>query len=827
MALPHRAFRAPIILHPTTRAVRAALVLVLGMGGAALAAAPPPARAADAAPASARDYRIAAGDLSTTLFTYAIASGVNISTQSTPLAGLRSKGVQGRYTVRQGLQALLEGSGLEAVESGNGDYVVRKALEASDAATMPAVTISAEADRNTEGTGAYTTKSMSTATGLTLSQRQTPQSVSVIARQQMDDFHLTTLQDVALATPGIYTKQPGVTDQETSYYARGFALTHVNVDGLPLDVTGFNQRNVSADMIMYDRVEVVRGATGLMEGAGAPSGSINLVRKRPTATPLFNGSLALGSWKDRQLTLDASAGLNESGSLRGRVAGSWRDSDSFIDVVNNKNGTLYGIIEADLGPDTVLGMGFSRQTSRTDGVSVGLPTFADGRHMNLPRSTFLNNADSFQDRDNDVLFADLEQRLGGGWKARLAVTHIDAKSSTRNTTNSRIDGQDYLLQQSETGWKYSTGQVVADVRVSGPVTWFGRQHEVIIGASYRDDDSDAAQSWEGAGTRTIDIRNWNPRAYPMQAGLLEPYNWGRKTREKGLYAAGNFSLADPLHLVMGARLGWYTQDVTGWYETQYAWKRSLDESAKLTPYLGLVYDLDKHHSVYVSGTQIFEPQSSMDVSGNTLPPLSGTNYEVGVKGDYFGGALNTSAALFRIRQRNREMADEQNCPTGGAIYCARAAGEVKSEGVDLQLSGSPLPGWQVAGGYTYVMAKYTKDDIAANVGQRIATDEPKQLFKLSTTYQPGGSLAPWSVGASVQAQDRMYRRETGFYTSQGAYVVAGLTAGYRISDRLQLRLNIDNVFDRHYYQALGYSWAGGLARYGAPRSALLTLSYRM
>ena len=450
MALPHRATGATIILHPTTRAVRAALVLFLGVGAAALTLAPQQARAADTAQLAARDYRIAAGDLQTALSHYAIASGANISTQATPLTGLRSKGVQGRYTVHQGLHALLDGSGLEAIDSGNGNYVVRKAADVN-LATMPAVTISAEADRNTEGTGSYTTKNMRTATGLTLSQRQTPQSVSVIARQQMDDFHLTTLQDVALATPGIYTKQPGVTDQETSYYARGFALTHVNVDGLPLDVTGFNQRNVSADMIMYDRVEVVRGATGLMEGAGAPSGSINLVRKRPTATPLLNGSVALGSWNDKQVTLDASSALNESGSLRGRVAGSWRDSDSYIDVVNNRNGTLYGIVEADLGPDTVLGMGFSRQASRTDGVSVGLPTFADGRHMNLPRSTFLNNADSFQGRDNDVLFADLEHQLAGGWKVRLAATHVDARSSTRNTTNSRIDGQTYLLQQSETG----------------------------------------------------------------------------------------------------------------------------------------------------------------------------------------------------------------------------------------------------------------------------------------------------------------------------------------------------------------------------------------
>ncbi|MDZ5636313.1 TonB-dependent siderophore receptor [Janthinobacterium sp. GMG1] len=286
-------------------------------------------------------------------------------------------------------------------------------------------------------------------------------------------------------------------------------------------------------------------------------------------------------------------------------------------------------------------------------------------------------------------------------------------------------------------------------------------------------------------------------------------------------------MADPLRLVLGGRFGWYAQDVTGWYASNPTWRRSLTENAKFTPYAGLVYDLDQHHSMYASGTQIFQPQSVLDVKGNTLPPLSGTNLEVGVKGEYFGGRLNASGALFRIRQNNRAMTDEVNCPTGGPIYCARAAGQVQSEGVDLQLSGSPLPGWQISGGYTYVLAKYTKDSVAANVGQRIATDEPKQLFKLYTNVQLNGSLAPWNVGASVYAQDKIYRRDTAYLTRQGGYAIVGLTAGYRINEQLQLRVNIDNVLDRRYYQALGYSWSGGLERYGAPRSVLVSLNYKM
>ncbi|WP_233516076.1 TonB-dependent siderophore receptor [Janthinobacterium sp. BJB426] len=817
-------------LHPTTGAVRAALVLLLAVGTAG-ATLPQTALAAEASPAaSQRDYSIPAGNLRGALASFAIAAGVNLSTQGVALDGLVTPGLQGRHGVSAGLQKLLQGSGLEVLDNGNGNYLLRK-INTSTAdgglTSMPAVVVSAEADRATEGTGLYTARNMSTATGLNLSQRHTPQTVSVISRQQMEDFDLTTLQDVARATPGLYGKTQGVSDQETRYFARGFALSHVNVDGLPLDVTDFNERNVSADMLMYDRVEVVRGATGLMEGAGAPSGSINMVRKRPTATPLLDASIHLGSWKDRQLTVDASNALNDSGSVRGRVAASLRDSDSFVDVVNNKNSTVYAIVEADLTPSTTAGIGFSRQHSRTGGVFVGLPTLPDGRHMDLPRSTFLNNADSFQKRDNNVVFADLETKLEKGWRSRFAITHIDASSDTRNTTNSRVAGETYLLEQSETGWKYSTEQVVADWRLSGPVTWFGRQHDVIVGASYRHDDSDAAQSWEGAQTRVIDIRHWNPRAYRMNGAPFEPYNWGRKTDEKGLYAAGNFSLADPLRLVLGGRFGWYAQDVTGWYATNPTWRRSLTENAKFTPYAGLVYDLDQHHSVYASGTQIFQPQSVLDVKGNTLPPLSGTNLEVGVKGEYFGGRLNASGALFRIRQNNRAMTDEVNCPTGGPIYCARAAGQVQSEGVDLQLSGSPLPGWQISGGYTYVLAKYTKDSVAANVGQRIATDEPKQLFKLYTNVQLSGSLAQWNLGASVYAQDRIDRRDKAYLTQQGAYAIVGLTAGYRINEQLQLRVNIDNVLDRRYYQALGYSWSGGLERYGAPRSVLVSLNYKM
>ena len=791
------------------------------------------ADAAASAAAGAREFSIPAGPLDAALDRFARTAGVNLSYDDALVAGVQTRGLRGAHSPQAALQLLLAGSGLDALAQAGGGFSLRKAAVAAApqaTAVLQTVTVTADADRGgmTEGSRSYTSGSMSTAAGLALSQRQTPQSVSVVTRQQMDDFKLTTLQDIVKVTPGLYAKNPAVTDSESTFYARGFALEQVNVDGLALDATGFNSRNVSADLLMYDRVEVVRGPAGLMQGAGAPSGSVNLIRKRPTAQPLLNATLGLGSWNNRQLTLDASRALNASGSVRGRVAAGWRAGDSFVDVTDTANTSLYGIVEADLTPDTTLGVGAYRQRTRTDGVFGGLPTLPDGGHMHLPRGTFLGVADSYQNRDNDGVFADLEQRLRDGWSLKLGVTRVEASSDSRYTNNARIPGSTTQLRQTETGWRYGTEQTVADVRARGPVQWFGRQHELVVGASYRDDDSTAIQTWGGGTPRTVDIANWNPHATTWTGSVpAVDYQWGRRTREKGLYASGNFSLADPLHLIVGGRLGWYAQDVTGWYSTPAIWRRSLDESARFVPYAGLVYDLDARHSVYASITESYQPQSAVDVQGNTLDPLTGTNYELGVKGEYFDGRLNASAAVFRMKQRNRAMRDDANCPTSGSVSCSRAAGEVQSEGVELQLSGQLQPGWQVSAGYTYVRAKYTKDSIAANIGQRISTDEPQHLLKFYTSYRLQGAYARWSLNGSVHAQGKIYRSETNYLTAQGGYAVVGLGVGYQLNPQLHLQASVDNALDRRYYQDLGYTWSGGLARYGAPRSISMTLSYKL
>lgn len=791
-------------------------------------------------------YNIAAGTLNQVLNQFAAQSGVAIAMDGKQLSGFKSNGLKGSYSIEQGFAIILTNTHIQAQKTANGYILVEKSAPIQprdmgqlntidvaanvngrravnsdqDAVQLPVITVLAE-DENT-----YTVKNSSSATGLNLSIKETPQSVSVITRKQMDDFNVQNLQDIIKVTPGLYGKNGGISSIEVTPFARGFSFGHINVDGIPLDITGFNQRNVAVDTAMYEQVEVVRGATGLLEGAGAPSGTINLIRKRPTSQPLLDLTASYGSWNNQQISVDASQTLNAQGSIRGRVVGAWQDSDSFVDVTNTKNGTFYGIVEADLSDQTKIGLGGSIQRTRTNGVFRGLPTFADGHHMNLSRSSYFDTPDSYQDRDNDTVFADIEHQLKNNWTVKASVTHIKGDNDAKYTLNERIADNENTFNQSESGWAYGTEQSIFDVRLNGDFQLFNRQHEFLIGSNYRKDDSTSRQTWGGGG-RIIDINNYNPYAYRLIGEpTTAPLSWGRNTEEYGLFAAVNLQLLEPLHAVLGGRFGWYQQDTTGWYTGTPTWKRSLDESAEFIPYLGLVYDINQNHSIYGSVTEIFEPQSSIDVNGNTLDPLTGTNYELGIKGEYFDGALNSSLAIFRIKQRNRAMRDEANCPSSGSISCSRAAGEVQSDGVDLQLTGALTTNWQIAFGYTYVQAEYTKDTIASNIGQRINTDEPQHLLKIYTNYQLPAPYDKVNLGAALYGQSKMYRSESGYYTTQDKYATVDLSGGYKFNEHLSLQLNLNNLFDKKYYNELGYSWAGYSEIYGAPRNVLATLKYK-
>lgn len=772
-------------------------------------------------------YNITAAGLADVLSQIAVASGQNIVAEPKLIEGKRGNVVRGHYTPRQAIEQALVGTGLQVVANEAGGFVIRASAQLNSAVqenALPEVAVKSTAlsDGTTEGSGSYTTQAMSTATRLALSLRETPQAVTVITRQRMDDQGMLNLTDAVRGTPGIFLSNSDGQGRPL-FMARGFGISNVMHDGSLMPWSSFIPSSQS-NLAMYDRVEVVRGATGLMQGAGNPSAAVNLIRKRPTKE--FKGSVTAyaGSWDNYGSIFDAGGPLNELGSLRGRVVASIQDSGSFRDGQRYDNHMFYAVGEADLTEKTTLTVGVSSQKDKTNGAWWGgLPVDKSGSHLNLKRSTSLASSWEYLDQEVNSVFAILEHQLSENWKLKGNATNLWASidglgSYMWSDTSSTPVNRQFMTWRGQQDNKASS----YDLMVSGNVDWFGRKHELAIGTNRNQYDSSTS--------------NYN---YPYIGNFVDVYHWSRnslakptltyrdtghnRTRQDAVYATSRFNLADQLKMILGARVDWYSYD-------DY---RNAAEDYKVTHnvtrYAGLIYDVNDQHSVYASFTDIFMPQSDRARNGSILQPIDGKNYEIGLKGEYFEGALNASIALFQIDQNNRArpVLNVSECQVGTS--CSEASGKVRSRGVDMELQGAIKPNWQVGAGYTYTNTEYIKD-ASYEKGDRFDTRLPEHMFKLTTMYHFLGDLEQWRLGANLYQQSRIYKlaAEAGSDANieQKAYAVLDVILGYKVNQKLDLQLNINNLLDKHYYRSIanGVEW-GPTDVYGEPRSARITARY--
>lgn len=792
------------------------IALSVSLGVATLAQAAPVALSQPAQP------------LADALQSFARASGLQVNYDPAALVGKRAPALAGRMEPDVALQRLLAGSDLAASVSGSVATVAPVATQAAaGSVTLDATTISADdgsltGRTTTEGTRSYTTGAMSTSTGLPLSIRETPQSVSVITRQRMEDQGMTDLNDVVRYAPGVTLRKFGGDRQE--FLSRGFRIDNVMYDGLPTTAGTFTLDSLSsADLSIYDRVEVVRGATGLMTGAGDPSATLNLVRKRPTAFPQVSVTTSAGSWDRYRTEVDASNKLNEAGTLRGRAVAAYEDGNSFQDVRERKRQTFYGVLEADLSDATTWTIGASKQREDKTSDWGSLPSGPNGENLHLSRSTFLSGDWAYWDQDNYTLFSDITHTFDNGWKAKLAAQQVWANSDTYSNylTSTAADFSYSSVSDFGTAsgaYRTDSDQLNIDASVSGPFQLMGREHELMAGISRRQDKFYQRGGYSGA--TPVDIYNFRPSSIPKPAkDTLTPYASKNTTTEEAIYAAARFNPIDPLHVIVGGRVSWYD------FDNLYS-DNDYKATREVTPYAGIIYDLNDTYSVYASYTEIFKPQSEQNSGGSVLEPMTGKSYEIGLKGAYFDGALNASVALFDTIQENRAYLPANQatfCPGYPAQSCYSAAGEVRSRGIDAEISGQLTPNWQASAAYTLVLSQYTKD--VTYEDRRFAPEQPKHLFKAATSYQLTGSLSNWRIGGDLQAQSETFQRVGTGEAKQDSYALVGLMAGYRFNEHWDGRVNFNNIFDEKYWQ--GIPTGTGSGTYGDPRNVMLSLKWTL
>ncbi|WAJ37589.1 TonB-dependent siderophore receptor [Pseudomonas sp. GOM7] len=648
----------------------------------------------------------------------------------------------------------------------------------------------------------YRSKSSSAATKLDLTPRQTPQAVSTLTEAQLRDFQLTSVNEALKAVPGVQVQE--VETDRTYYTARGFDITNFQYDGISVP---FVYGNVEGDLdtAMYERVEVVRGANGLISGTGNPSATVNFVRKRPTAIPQARVDLTAGSWDKRRIDTDVAGALNDAGTVRGRLVYANENKHSYLDRYSREKNVFHGVLDFDLDADTVFTLGHTLQTSDANSPMWGaLPlNYSDGSKTHYSRSTSTSADWAYWDVKENRSFAELAHSFANDWQAKAVLTRVEKKGDGSlfymAGTPNRETGLGLTSYPSE--YKDENKQLIVDLQASGPFSLAGREHQASLGASWsRSELNDISYYDSTTGSALPPLDDWNGH-------IDRPLN-DRPTRGsdftdrmKSVYGAARWSLTDDLSLITGTRV----VDVSSSGES-YGAAKSLKNSGKVVPYAGVVYDLNEQYSLYASYTEIFSPQTKTDISGSRLAPLEGVNYEVGIKGELFDDQVNVALAVFRTEQDN--FANQAGTIGGRAYY--NAVEGLTSEGYELEFSGEPVDGLQLSAGYTFV-------DITNADGSHAVTYSPKHMVKAAATYRVPG-LEKLKVGGAMRWQSDIRNG----IAEQDAYGVVDLMASYDIDRNWSLSANLNNLTNEKYLTSLYWTQA----YYGAPRNVSATLTWK-
>ena len=754
---------------------------------------------------------IAAQPLSGALNELSAATGMAIGFSPAFVAGKTGQAVNGNLTVMQAVDQLLRGTGLVAVREGDGIVLKLAPPRSRDSATeMAPVTVSAQVERDgtTEGTGSYTTNRMRTATKLDLSIRETPQSVTVITSQMIEDRRIDDFDTLMRNVTGVRVDK-GVQDARAGYSLRGFEVDYYQMDGIPIFGNWYVISNFNLDK--FDRIEIVKGANGLTTGAGGPGAAINMVRKHANSKE-FTGTIdaSVGNWNTYKIKADVSTPLNEDGSVRGRLVASRKETDTFKERVHNKTDLLYGVIDADITSRTTISAGASYEIEDLNGDSNNLPAFyTDGTRTRFARSKNYTPDWASWDTERMSYFVGGKHRFLNEASLNATYTHNNVRTKDRLygylgiwSTGLRRDGSGLTYEDAHMPQTIKEDNM--DVYASIPFRLADKDHEVIAGLQFN--RQKISQKKYGENTYNIsDFLNQNGSELAY-AGDNLPGPWlDEYTRQTALYLTGRVSLHERVKLIAGARLTSWKYDSTfqGDPDQKY------DVKNKVTPFAGIVFDLDKHHSAYASYTNIFKPQDYKDINERLLAPLVGNNHEVGIKGEYFDRRLNTALSLFRIEQDNAPVRTDVRRSNGAFAY--RAAKGVVSQGVELEIAGRITPHWDVSLGVTHFDAEEAS-------GIKYNTRAARNNLNLFTKY----SFDKFGFGVGVNWKSRGYVGSGTGVVSQNAYAIVDVMASYEISKQFFLQLNVNNVFDKTYYSgytSLEYA-------YGEPINGMVSLRYK-
>ncbi|WP_231659115.1 MULTISPECIES: TonB-dependent siderophore receptor [Pseudoalteromonas] len=690
----------------------------------------------------------------------------------------------------------------------------------------------------------YSESANKAALKMILSQRETPQAVTVITNQMMQDWQTINIDEILEHATGFYARRSSSLDRPR-FSVRGGNVNLIQVDGVQ-QFPGGRRPNVNGDSAAYERVEIVRGANGLLTGAGDPTATVNLVRKRATNTD-FQASVGLsaGSWDNYRGEIDISGSLVEDGTIRARFVAAHYDKNSYIERYGQQKTSIYTTLEADLTDYTLLRLGVEYTDTASKGAinSHSQPyLFADGSRYNGKRSdTGMTAKWSGWPLEEHTYFIGLDHAFENDWQLNAIATYNTIEMQGGKLFFVYPEGYINPDGSSDLGFGYSAvisssedKQTTFDVSLQGPVELFNRTHEMIF--SYNQFSRDRTSFGKQADQTSISLEGLNfhdwtgdvPH-YPFKDLAKQSVNI---TKSNGGFAAIRINPHDRVKVILGARISnWdYRNDrfnpSTGEFQGIRYQENVTDE---LTPYAGLIIDISQQYSIYTSYTEAFRPQAYFDANDKMLDPSTGESYEIGIKGELLKDTLNVSAAIYEniengLAELDPNYSEKYLTPNGNRPYIQRGEGDT-TKGFEVEFSGSLSQYWNLSAGYSQHKTK-------SKEGKQLKTDEPNKLLNIYTTYDFDHYLTGFTAGFGVNWQNSFYAtpqrplangQSEAYKIEQSPVTLLNFMARYEINDKTSVSLNINNLLDEHYFNSIS-SW-DGYVLHGEPVSWQLSLRH--
>ena len=687
---------------------------------------------------------------------------------------------------------------------------------------------------------AYTVSEMSTATGLKLAPKDTPQSVSVITRKQMDDLGATTLEDALKTTTGMNIVRRG---NYTQFQSRGFNINSITTNGLDSTISSLSGNNLHTgkqltDTALYERVEVLRGGSGLKQAGSEPGGSVNAVLKQPTSQPLAEFEAQANRWGKVRGSADVSGVLSTEHGIRGRIVGVLERDRGFRTHDKGSNVLLFATADKSFGDNDKLTAGITYHYQTDTPAGFGLPSDNNGNDLRLPRDTFWGSAwDKGRYRKLHT-FTEWEHRFNDDWKLTATADYKLNKSLSEQAqlsgARANVGSDDGTLPlDSFSRHKRGTRQWSARLELDGKYALFNQRHELYAAYTYSHEKFDIEMREQPTAGRSFNLHSWTGHEIPRPDWSIFDYRDYRNSR----YTTHTATLANRfnfgrLHLIAGTGYHHWKNDFIWYRDTRNGQpdfairNQNHYRKARFIPYAALTFDLNPHHTLYASYTSIFKHTSARDADNKELKPVLGNSYEIGWKGAWSEGRLNASVAAFQTEKHNEPINTRiQHPDTRSWIY---EPVRMQSRSIDAEIAGNLTPNWHLFAGCTYNIRKYTKTAGRQQLfveGADFSQHTPKHMFRLHTAYRLPGAAAKWTVKGGFSSQSK--HRSWDVQQPLGGYTVWDAGVQYEPNKHMKLALNINNLTNKRYYEnyearTKGWGWF-----YGEPRNLTLNFKWTM